>query len=123
MKRNPGVKSRVLSVLLSLLLAAALQAVPFLLSRALPDLEDVSVLIHAFFLYLVHPFCAAFFPFLLTRKYRVPDIACFFHFGVFLLLLPFYPDGKLIGILCLAIGAVSASAGKIKNRMEEKSRR
>ncbi len=125
MKQKPSVRPRARGriYLVSLLLAAGLQAVPFLLSAVLPDLSDAAFLIHALCLYLVHPACAVFFPFLLTRKYRFPAISCFFHFGVFLLFLPFYPDGRAAGALCLFLGVFSAAIGETLNQRERKSRR
>ena len=106
--------------LFSLGLAAGLQVVPFLLSTVLPDFENAALIVHAFFLFLVHPACAVLFPFILTRKYRFPAIACFFHFCVFLLFLPFYPDGKPAGAACLLLGAFSAAAGETLNQRDSR---
>ena len=98
--------------LLVLLSALFLQAVPVLLSHALPDMDSVSILLYSFFLYAVHPLCALTVPFLLTRKGLLPALAVFFPYGLFLLALPFYPDGRGIGAVCLLLGLLSAAAGE-----------
>ena len=115
--------ARILVYFASFGLSAALQAVPALLSLLLPDLDNAAIFIHAFFLYLAHPVCAAIFPFLLTRKYHCPSISCFFHFGLFLLFLPFYPDGKPVGVLCLVIGVFSAAVGETLNQSQNRKNR
>lgn len=112
-------RRRFLFFLLSLFLSAGFQAIPWLLSAVLPDLQSAALLIHAFFLYAAHPVCAAVFPFLLTRKYLFPALTCFFHFGIFLLFLPFYPDGKVIGLICLVIGVFSAAVGETLRQRED----
>ena len=109
--------------LLSLLTALLLQGAPFLLNRALPDLGNAAVLAHAFFLYVLHPLCAIWFPYRLTGKYQMPSLLTFFHFGLFLLLLPCYPDGKITGLICLLLGIVSASIAETKNQLLTTKRR
>ena len=116
-------KKGALFFLLSLFLALALEGAPAFLSVVLPDLGDGSVLMYSFFLYVLHPAGAAFFPYLLTGKYRVPSLLTFFHFGLFLLLLPCYPDGKITGLVCLVLGAMSASAAEAKRQLREGKRR
>ena len=116
-------KKGVLLFFLSLLLAVGFQGVPLLLGRVLPDLGSVSVLLYYFFLYVLHPLCALFFPFLLTGRHRVPSLLSFFHFGLFLLLLPCYPDGKITGVVCLLLGIFSAAAAEAGNQQREGKRR
>ncbi len=116
-------KKGLLFFLLSLFLSLLLEGAPFFLSRVLPDLGNVSVLLYALFLYVLHPAGAIFFPFLLTGKYRVPSLLTFFHFGLFLLLLPCYPDGKITGLVCLLLGILGASAAEAKHQLKEGKRR
>ena len=103
---------------LSLLFFLSLQAVPYLLGTVLPDFGQGSVALYFVFLWVIHPLSALFVPFLLTRRHRLPAILCFFHAGVFLLLLPFYPDGKGAGLVCLLLGVISAAAGETMNQRE-----
>ena len=105
-------RRRVFLFFLSLLLSLFFQAVPYLLRSVLPDYGNLSVVLYYLFLYGAHPVCAAGFPYLLTRKHRLPAILCFFHFGLWLTVLPCYPDGRAAGIVCLVIGVLSAAAGE-----------
>ena len=66
-------------------------------------------------LYVLYPLCAALIPWFLTRRRGVSAIFTFFPFGLSLLLFPFYPNGKLMGLICLLIGMFSASLAQTMN--------
>ncbi len=113
-----GMKKRGLPVLWwagAMLAAGALQALPMLM----PD-SDAGLLLCALLLYAVHPVCAVIVSYRLVRKRFVPPIAACLPFGLFPIILPFYADGVLTGVICILLGIVSAAAADEQNRRERK---
>ena len=113
-----GMKKRTHPVLWwagAMLAAAALQVLPMLMPSS-----DFGILLYAFCLYAVHPACAAVVPYRLARKHAVPSMAACLPFGLFLIVLPFYADGLLTGIVCVLIGIVSAAWAEERNKRERR---
>lgn len=97
-----------------LLLALALQGIPFLYTLVEGDRGVALYLIH---LYALIPLCAVLAPFW-AGKGGVHPLAAFFPVGGALLLLPVY-ESPGMGLLCLVLSLIAAEAGREWSRRKQ----
>ena len=91
-----------------------LQCIPLLPN----DLES-GMLLYSAALYVFHPVCAAFFPYLLTRRLKISEYLTFFPIGLCLVLSPTYVSPGGMGCICLLIGLVASCAGAEMNKRDK----
>lgn len=105
-----------------MLLALVFQFVPALTVLVSPDGAQGGLMIYALFFYVVQPLAALALPFYLTKKKRVNAYASFFPIGLCLLVSPAYAGGTGMGLLCLALGLISAATGEESKKRAHKQK-
>lgn len=105
-----------------MLLALLFQLVPMLISSWALDGSELGLLIYAACLYALQPLLALLAPAFLTWKKRVNPFASFFPVGLCLIVFPAYASGLPVGLICLALGLLSAAFGAEKRAREKKKR-